>query len=385
MYDKFTHTSLEYRTTRAILTSTFTKNELNDNGYRMCNETFAAGNKDWNKLKECGHLEKVVGTRARYDIDVVKDAVEFILSPDNVGYSSWGKKTVMGIKLPAYSLIGDKAALWRKYETRMKDADGVSKKKVSKTKFYEMVGLLTVGGMKARKSVNYVVSTLVSEVFHTTRRLIRDLVDSTVDKDLKLTEESGLIEKWLKYQYKTHVGKDGCKSHCTAHALNEPPLKDAPVPIMNCNDCKVPFAFIDKLLDIDSVKENESACIFLEEAKNKFALFYGYQQRVKVQENAIRALDKIMIDECLESKITSKTVKVILDYKQKIEPMRNRETSIQNYGKRGISFHGVMLIWYEYIPEYTTSGGAHFPAKAVQKIQYYDQISKRGSNRSVFV
>ncbi|ETV72807.1 hypothetical protein H257_12169 [Aphanomyces astaci] len=38
-------------------------------------------------------------------------------------------------------------------------------------------------------------------------------------------------------------------------------------------------------------------------------------------------------------------VYIVLDYKMKLDPMYPRETTIQHYGKRGISWHGACVIY----------------------------------------
>ena len=50
---------------------------------------------------------------------------------------------------------------------------------------------------------------------------------------------------------------------------------------------------------------------------------------------------------------------MIADFKMKFEPILSRETTLSHYGKRGIGWHGVNLMYYR-LEEHVNDGGIRF-------------------------
>ena len=84
----------------------------------------------------------------------------------------------------------------------------------------------------------------------------------------------------------------------------------------------------------------------------------GHCVRAKVQQDAIAAAAQKMKEDptlCI----------VIADYKMKIEPSQNREPTTEHYGKRGISYHGVCVM---YMKKNNETG------EYAQVLRYFDTV-----------
>ena len=71
----------------------------------------------------------------------------------------------------------------------------------------------------------------------------------------------------------------------------------------------------------------------------------GHRARCTNQNLAITEIEKQMKEDCMNKR---KGVKAIMkgDFKMKFEPMSSRETTINHYGKRGVSWLRFCLIFY---------------------------------------
>ena len=65
--------------------------------------------------------------------------------------------------------------------------------------------------------------------------------------------------------------------------------------------------------------------------------YTSHRLRTNIQFNAIRLIMN-------ELKNDSSSVILVIGHKQKIEPMRYRETQVKYYGKKGMSLRGMMMI-----------------------------------------
>ena len=53
-----------------------------------------------------------------------------------------------------------------------------------------------------------------------------------------------------------------------------------------------------------------------------------------------------MVKKCADSNGKNIIAMIIVDYKMKFEPISARETTLDHYGKRGISWHGFCVQFY---------------------------------------
>ena len=78
---------------------------------------------------------------------------------------------------------------------------------------------------------------------------------------------------------------------------------------------------------------------------------------------------------------------MIGDFKMKFEPMSSRETTLDHYGKRGISWHGFCLIFYLSSTSFTDGDNTKDVEEAVRYTVYLNQLlsdSNKQDSLSVF-
>ena len=101
----------------------------------------------------------------------------------------------------------------------------------------------------------------------------------------------------------------------------------------------------------------------IDDIEKKFVLFMGHKARVVNQQQRIKSLQNQMKDTCVISKGLLVIALLCIDWKMKWEPFSNRETTMEHYGKRGISWHGAYILYYIWLQ-----------GKAVEQRVYLDQI-----------
>jgi hypothetical protein len=99
---------------------------------------------------------------------------------------------------------------------------------------------------------------------------------------------------------------------------------------------------------IANSKSVRDALTFVEDSLECFHLYQGHRMRVCNQQDNVAAVDAKIEEECLKTRKDSETGIFTIDWKMKFEPERFRESSVHNYGKRGISWHESVLKYYKY-------------------------------------
>ena len=93
--------------------------------------------------------------------------------------------------------------------------------------------------------------------------------------------------------------------------------------------------------------------------------------RVICQRDACDKILEILKRDCEQTKRTSRAF-IIIDWKMKFEPMSSRETMPENFGKRGLPWHGVAIIYYIWDNE---------TSQAIKQVLYIDQIVDKCSKQ----
>jgi len=92
-------------------------------------------------------------------------------------------------------------------------------------------------------------------------------------------------------------------------------------------------------VNVERVKNAQS---FVKEAHDKFWIYLGHTVRVVNQQGAFEEKEKELRQLCLEEKnSTLMRIMLEIDFKQKFEPMYQREKQNEAFGKQGISWHGI--------------------------------------------
>jgi hypothetical protein len=127
----------------------------------------------------------------------------------------------------------------------------------------------------------------------------------------------------------------------------------------------LPQAIENELTD-DNSDAIDNALLYIEDAHEKFMLYMGHQVRVVNQNKKLNEYDEELKNHCCQERNSQAIyLTLIVDFKMKWEAMYQREKTIQNYGKRGNSWHGVRAQYYVWNSE------KQEPAKSVIKL---DQI-----------
>ncbi|KAJ0389468.1 hypothetical protein P43SY_011890 [Pythium insidiosum] len=71
----------------------------------------------------------------------------------------------------------------------------------------------------------------------------------------------------------------------------------------------------------------------------------------------------------LDSKATIEAI-VLIDFKMKLEPLYYREKTVEHYGKRGMTWHGALVQYFEY-----QEGQDGFEPEVINQKLYYDHLS----------
>jgi hypothetical protein len=86
----------------------------------------------------------------------------------------------------------------------------------------------------------------------------------------------------------------------------------------------------------------------INDSREKFLLYRGHRIWVVNQQEAISQCKKNMQQQCLDEKGGTLRMMVTADFKMKWEPKYAREKTSENFGKRGISWHGCLIVYYLY-------------------------------------
>lgn len=111
----------------------------------------------------------------------------------------------------------------------------------------------------------------------------------------------------------------------------------------------------------------------IDDYSEKARLYFGHRLRVTNQQSAIQQLLDGMSARCVEHSGYDEAL-VTLDFKMKLEPLYFREKTVDHYGKRGISWHGALVQYFEY-----DESGPH--PEAVDQKMYFDHISKEDTKQ----
>ena len=313
MYEKFSNAlckcvkaskknTVERRVLRAVLYNAVSnKSELH---YLMSQHqfTFATGNSrttalhDFTTLCNGGLITKKKVHFSRVDDDVIKKAVEFILSEKNVIASSYGTRNIKLcdneiINLPKLTRKKSKVDIIRSYMSYTIE-DEVN---LSKRTMYRMLAYITANDQATLCAIDYVTSLLVNE----TTEVLQNIVDSMISVDDQENATNLILSasKFLKHHYQDHVRiEDDICYHGLSYALGKTTQDKIST---SCKSCKFPFFVCSQLLDLvgaSSFQNNDQ----IDDAKNvisdtsdKFELYMAHVARCSNQSKAISTLEKI--------------------------------------------------------------------------------------------
>ena len=214
--------SIEYRTVRAMLVHTTKRKELIKENSLSCN-SYKKGNVDLQQLLKGKKLFRVFRSVQKFNPLAVDSALAFILSSENVSYTSWGTKTfhLNGIDhvFPAVTRKKTRAIMYRNYCANQQIPPI---HKLKRTAFYMITSKLTHADPKLRKSVDYVTRFLINDNFKIIENVINHFMRSAIEKE-KIIRKMELVRRFLKYDFDKGVaGHSNCKAHDFSLGLGFP-------------------------------------------------------------------------------------------------------------------------------------------------------------------
>lgn len=430
LYDKLTgimsdlikkapRSSLEKRILRATLIKSLSVKErqrlqkLHDVGLGLSGPVRCKGYADYNQMAEGKELQKTTYHRQKKPDKTLEDVVSFILQ--HVKLNSWGTKTIKLDKdevyenFPKLTRMTTRASMWkeysrytRRYRRLQKKAKKAKYKHLRKTKqykkcaskivdqalFYKIVSEITSYDPKILKAVDYVSCRLVSEPCEMLQSIVERCVEAGNERK-KLEQHISHIQHFLKHCYKQHASKnddDDCH-HGLEYGLNnsssnsnssENPKEST------CCGCKYPFYALN-LIKEEVLKNKlgkpkpmiDDAMKAIQDIRKKFIEYMKHMQRIRAQQIAIDNRLKKLRQECIDTGGKGKMAHLIADYKMKYEPTQQIEPTIDHYSKRGLGWHGFLLIYYVLREETQDDGSIAMVPKRINV--YYDQIMKEGT------
>ena len=292
-------------------------------------------------------------TRQCKDDYTIKKCVDFILSDDNVASVSWGTKKVLlhsdgEILLPTLTRKTTIKDMYHRY----KHHTHTDPENIKSATFFKIANVLTSSDEAMLNSIDYVTCMLVNETCET----LQDIIDTVImnhDREM-CTNYVKVAKNFMKNQFKNHIVKDDddCCFHGFQYALRQNVLNRSNT---DDNGCKFPFFVCNYLQDLitnnysiemDREYVRKDAIRVIDGISDKFKLFLGHQVRCQCQRAAISKEESDMKELCIRSKGSTVHAMVIIDFKMKFETKSSRESTVEHYGKRGLGWHGMAIIFY---------------------------------------
>jgi hypothetical protein len=125
----------------------------------------------------------------------------------------------------------------------------------------------------------------------------------------------------------------------------------------------------------------DDACLYIADSLDKFHIYQGHRMRVLNQSTYFAYLENQMAQICLLTMAHCSWCIWVIDWKMKFEAERFREASTHHYGKRGIGWHGIIVVCYTYEAPCQKN---NFKARAVRHQVALDQILGNGNKQDGF-
>ena len=335
-------------------------------------------------------------SRKKCSDTVIEDAVKFILQNDNVRTFSWGsaEKVITSdetITLPNLQRTTTKSNLWQMFNEYMfkkhKESNNIKlEPHLKRTAFFQICNAVTSSEEIIVGSIDYVMSLLLSEPIE----LMQDIVNKFFVNDTKqkFTTYLNSLTQFLKYTYNKHILlQDESCTHGLEYGLGRISstydISNEIKKQVTCVHCRFPSyvcktiesKIVDSNLDFNSdmIRDAITVC---KDTETKLHLYMGHKMRCKNQQLSIANIDKTMIQRLKDSGGTDVLSLIVADFKMKYEPQSSRETTLDHYGKRGIGWHGVHVMYYKL--EHVDGSSNKEPVKYSI---YLDQILSDGNKQ----
>ena len=346
-------TSAEYRVANAILAQSMARSAAVQGGHQTV-KMHRRGRQDFSEIMDTGALEDTSSGRRRIDAASLQDLVRFVLGEENTLKLAWKvitHKTVLAddgkpTTIPSLTRKRSRNAVWRAYKARPAP-EGV--RKVGRTNFRKVIKAITRAESKSLRALDYYLTDLLLFPCERLERIIEDAVSDNELLKTTLLSELALVYKTLQHSYPKLVKipsstDSSSPAHSAPYALGHPEHPEATGD--PCSSCaSIVRWFLERL---PTAHPNLAA--YFDEANmhapnnvighcyEKAKLWMGHSVRAAVQTLRITELRNQATEQA-----TLLKVHVVMDYMMKFEPERYRESTRENYGKRGLSVHGTTV------------------------------------------
>ena len=385
--------STQRRVFSSILVRILGRNELN-NRREKYDATFSFesaknGMDDWQSLLEGETLKQNIRRCKNFNSDELDATIAWILSEKNIVPLSWGERPVRldryeTVRLPRITRRLTPKLMYENYDVylRTKYPSDVDRYKngFSETTFHRIISAITFGNDRILSAVDYVTGVLINDPIRILDRVIEDFTDASSVERKNLKSKVNLTKNFLKVQYNDHINKenDNCDTHSIEYALRK--VNDSTKPSiprnLTCNACKFPHVvqkllteMVDSNLTISQEMKKDATTV-IQDSFKKFQLYERHIARVQNQQKAITLLHEEMKARCKANKSSDECI--VVDWKMKCEPMYHRETTQKHFGKRGVSWNGDCIHFYEYDA---------VKMNAIRKTIYLDQIMEQDNEQ----
>ena len=348
---------------------------------------------DYDKLASGQFMdERKICSRKRKSDTIVENAVKFLLHPDNVRTFSWGTTTKHlsnheTIVLPKLQRTMTRTNLWIQYQEY---ALRNKLDRIRRTTFFNICNEITYSEEVLLGSVDYVQALLLTEPIE----LLQTVIDKYFigEKHKEMSSSLLSLSQFLKNTYRNHVlMEDDCCTHGIEYGLGRQDSNyieaDEIKTSVTCIECRYPLYVCNQIQNEIIHKSAHEDDLQLKDAiavtkccSSKFKLYMGHQMRCANQNYGIDKIKKQMVQKLIESNGREVQALMIIDFKMKFEPISARETSLEHYGKRGIGWHGVHIMYFK-LEHVEDEEDGTISEKAVQYSVYLDQILDDGNKQ----
>jgi hypothetical protein len=349
--DKLPKRSNQRKAIIAPLAKSFTNEYLYDT-FGLGGKTVATHRKLFSCLAKGNLIESVLVSRVKYDPLIVKRAVRFILSDNNIQRISWGTKKVEidGAEIDFPKLIRKKVKQqikrdYMEYYPDQADRLGI-------TSFDKLLKALTATDMKAKAAVDYASGVLLYDNFMMIRKIV-----SASEQAGNLISFVDAMEAYLKGNYEKHL--------LTCVATNpDNAFDENKTTTISCDICSMVHKGMSHIKQsVDGIHHK-----LLEDCSHKIKLYQTHRIRVANQRTSINTI--------MDS-LTNTQALLVMDFKMKFEAEYYREKTTDFYGKKGSSWHGTM-IYSRYTDRQKSDSRKELEP---HHITYYDHISSSNSKQ----
>ncbi|KAJ8908052.1 hypothetical protein NDN08_008149 [Rhodosorus marinus] len=297
----------------------------------------------------------------RYSKENVKKAVDYFLHERNVQLIPGSRKTLIldgnELSFPRLERKLRVEYIFRNYLEFYPERS----ERIGGTIFRRIVKLLTDKESDPSQTMDHASTVLLYDNFDLIRRMVASVDPAEQDRCMKVVNA---LERFMKEEYEAHIASsEMCQWTKPEYSLHKEDVhsEDVVGENCNCNVCNMPFMVFQYLRRlVDPVHLS-----LLNDCSEKVQHYLGHRVRVNHQ--------RLKLEKMLDG-LEAHQACVILDFKERFEPLIVGEKSAENGGERGITWHGAM-IYTKTITGASLEGDADVDSGKNLHAVYYDHIS----------